>query len=325
MRAFLRSIARAAAWSLVGILVAAREARAEPSAAELQQARELFTQAERDERAGEWGAALEKLLRIDGIKTTPGIRFHIALCEENLGHLAVALEDYALAEKKSIDERNQEVLAALKEPVARLRARVPRLVVRVPPDVRGVEVVVDGKPLPFAYFGAEVPVDPGAHSIVATAPGRRSFTATPRPSEGEIVTVSVTLEDATAAGSPGEAPVIARPSASAQAGTSKSPRALALGATFGALGLAGAGVISFVVAGAKQSDARSECASRTTGCDDLRGPVRAWDLVALGAWIGAGALSTVAVFLWLAPGAGSAASARLVLGPGDASLMGTFW
>src|SRR5262245_1557810 len=143
--------------------------------AELQHARDLFAQAEKDERAGDWTAALEKLRRIGQIKLTPGIRFHTALCEEKTGQLVLALEDYARAETQASNERNSEVLSALKEPLAALRARIPRVIVRVPPDIRGAAVSLDGKPLSAGYWGAELPVEPGTHTVEARATGRRSF------------------------------------------------------------------------------------------------------------------------------------------------------
>src|SRR5690349_2844775 len=115
--------------AIAATCLVASGAQAQPTAAELQQARELFSQAEKDERAGEWTAALEKLRRVAQIKTTPGIRFHTALCEERLDQLVSALEDYARAETQANAEHNTEVLAALKEPLASLRARIPRLII----------------------------------------------------------------------------------------------------------------------------------------------------------------------------------------------------
>jgi hypothetical protein len=298
-----------------------------PSPAELRQARELFAHAERDERAGDWTAALGKLRHIETLKATAGIRFHIALCEENVGLLAAALEDYAIAEKRATDEKNREVLAALKEPMAELRARVPRLVVRVPPDVKGVAVTVDGKPLSPGYFGAELPADPRAHGVEATAPGKKPFSARVVSPEREATVVDVVLDDEvpptpTAAPRPAPPPETPAPRPPSPARRGGSGRTAAIATTAGAIVMAGAGIGAFVAAGAKQSDGQGACATRTAGCDDLRGPVRTWDALALGAWIAAGALGTVAVVLWALPADGRAASLRV--GPEGARVVGTF-
>jgi hypothetical protein len=76
---------------LFGLLLAPTTSRAaEPTKTELAAARDLFARAERDEDGGRWGDALDKLRRASSVKMTPGIRFHIALCEENLGQLVAA-------------------------------------------------------------------------------------------------------------------------------------------------------------------------------------------------------------------------------------------
>jgi hypothetical protein len=321
---------RAAAFALALAILAPSSAGADPTTAELAQARELFAQAERDERAGDWTAALGKLRFIEKIKSTPGIRFHIAMCEENTGQLAAALADYAFAERRATDEKNREVLAALKEPMAALRARVPRLVVRVPPDVKGATVALDGKVLPPGYYGAEIPVDPRAHAIEAKAPGKKTYERSVTLAERDAVTVDVVLDDDAVPASP---PPLPLPATSATLGPAPNDEArggrakvAAIAATAGAIVLAGAGVGAFLVAGGKQSDAKDACAARTTDCEDLREPVRTWDTIALGSWIAAGAVGTVAVLLWLAPDPSAKTNARsfVFVGPGSAGVAGAF-
>jgi tetratricopeptide (TPR) repeat protein len=71
----------------------------EPSAAEIQVARRLFRQATEDEAAGRWQEALGKLREIENIKVTPGVLFHIAVCQQNLGRYVEALNDLGRAEE----------------------------------------------------------------------------------------------------------------------------------------------------------------------------------------------------------------------------------
>ncbi len=318
----------------VAVVLAAPHAAAEPSQTELKEARDLFAQAERDERAGDFASALDKLRRVAQIKVTPGIRFHIALSEEKTGQLVLALQDYAQAEKQATDEKNREVLAALKEPMERLRARIPRVIVRVPPDIRGVELLVDGKALAAGYFGAEVPVESKSHTIEARAPGRRTFHTSIVTPEREITTVDVVLEEE-AKPAPFPPPPAPQPSANGRPPAvspqreSSAPEASSSGgktgtilATAGSLALAGVGVAAFFVADGQQGDASRQCKIQVD-CEALRGPVRTWDAVALGSWIGAGALGTIAVVLWLTPDA-SKRSARVIVGPGSAGIAGGF-
>jgi hypothetical protein len=309
------------------------EAQPAPTPAELQQARVLFAQAEKDERAGEWGAALEKLRKVAQIKVTPGIRFHTALCEERLDQLVPALEDYARAEAQANTERNMEVLAALKDPLAALRARIPRLIVRVPPDVKGTSVTLDDKPLAPGYWGAELPVERGTHVVSASATGRRPFSKSLATPEHEITVVDVVLEDQTKTAPPSPPPLPTvggnQPPPPPPPMPSDGPKGQGGGktgailATAGAVALVGLGVGAFLTADGKQSDAKEQCATQTD-CEDLRGPVRAWDALALGAWIGAGALGTIAVVLWIAPSERATTTGRLYVGPGTAGIAGSF-
>jgi hypothetical protein len=196
--------------------------------------------------------------------------------------------------------------------------------------VKGAIVALDGKVLPPGYYGAEIPVDPRAHTIEAEAPGKKAFAKSVTPAEHDAVTVDVVLDDAVSASPPpltlpasSAAPAPA-PTDAARGGHAKIG---AIAATAGAVVLVGAGVGAFLVAGAKQSDAKDTCATRTTDCEDLRGPVRTWDTIALGSWIAAGAVGTVAVLLWLAPDPSAPSvktNARVFLGPGSAGVAGTF-
>jgi hypothetical protein len=314
---------------------------ADPTPAELREARDLFGKAEKDEKAGDWSAALEKLRRVAQIKVTPGVRFHLALAEEKTGLLVTALADYAMAEKQATDEKNRDVLAALREPIAALQARVPRLVVKAPPDVKGLEVSVDGKILAPGLYAAEMPVDPKSHTVEAKAPGKKPFTQTVASQERDTKTVDVVLEDEskvvpapvppvpTAGGAqtpPTTPPVTpSPPPGTTPKGESKTGAVLA---TVGAVALIGVGVGAYVIADGKQSDGRAQCLTLPTqsACDDLRSPVRTWDTVALAAWVGGAALATVAIVLWATPGAGGSAraSGRVYVGPGAAGLAGSF-
>src|ERR1700750_421558 len=106
----------AAAWLLSSLAaLAAAPARADsaptaPSAADLKAARDLFIAAEKDEDAQRWADALDKLERVAAVKRTSGVRYHTALCEEHLGRLRAALEDYKGAAAQARDENATDVL-----------------------------------------------------------------------------------------------------------------------------------------------------------------------------------------------------------------------
>jgi hypothetical protein len=291
-------------------------AMADPSAAELTAARDAFAKAERDEDAGRWDAALEEVRRAAGVKMTPGLRFHTALCEEKLGRLVAALADYAAAEAQAREDGNREVLAAVSEPLADLRKRVPTLTLALPPGLKDASVTVDGTPLPGGSWASPIHLDPGKHAVEGMAPGRRPFAQGVTLAERDAITVQVALPElapapATAITEPPPAPVAPRVS-----------HVGAIAVSAGAVVLTGAGVASFFVAGAKQSSAETAC-RQLVSCSSLRGPVRTFDWLALSAWSGAAIAGTVAVILWVrSPRVDS--TAQLVVGPGSLALQATF-
>src|SRR5262249_11935603 len=72
---------------------AARAAQ-EPSPTEISVARRLFDEGRAAEDAGRWREAAEKFRKATSIKDTPGMRFHLARCEEEQGAFVEALVEY---------------------------------------------------------------------------------------------------------------------------------------------------------------------------------------------------------------------------------------
>jgi tetratricopeptide (TPR) repeat protein len=276
---------------LVGasIALSPADARAQSTAkaADLQAARDLFAKALKDEAAKDWPAALEKLERAAAVKNTPGLRFHIALCKENLGRLAAALDGYTEAEAQARAEKNQEVLDAVAESLTQLRPRVPVITVTVPAGIEGIEASVDQKAVAIAPEGGySLRVDPGKHEIDVKAPGRMPFHTSADVAEGATVTLHAPLEQPPAPAAPA---AIAPPPANESAAPH---RTAAIAFTAGAVVLAGAGVGAYLAA--------DKCPA-TGSCENERSAVRTWDAVALGSWIGAAAAGGIAIYLWLKP------------------------
>ncbi|WP_394843901.1 hypothetical protein LZC95_43465 [Pendulispora brunnea] len=91
---------------------------------DLETSRTLFADAIKDEEAQNWAGAREKLQRAGAIKMTPSIRFHIALCEEQLKYPCEALNDYIAAVNQARDNEDSEVLLASIDGLGRLASRL---------------------------------------------------------------------------------------------------------------------------------------------------------------------------------------------------------
>jgi len=178
---------------------------AEPTPSELALARELFAEASALEEAGNWAAAAVKLREALSIKETPGLRYHLAHCEEQSGQLVTASLEYARA-SELIREGAQapDVAQLLALADQRLAARIPKLILRLPADVQGASVEIDGHGVTPTVFRYPVPLDPGTHQIVARAPNRSEFSRSVSLSAGETRTLDLEL-------SPAPAPISPRP------------------------------------------------------------------------------------------------------------------
>jgi len=305
----------------------------EPSKTELAAARDLFSRAERDEDAGRWTDALDKLRRAGTVKMTPGIRFHIALCEEKLGQLVAALADYAAADAAARSEGNKDVLDAIGDPLAALRARVPTITITLAADARGMEVTLDGLPLASGLLGTPVPVDVGPHTVQARAAGKPPFSKAVNAVEKQTATVEVTwASGAASAPAIGGAPVVPSSAQQLAPETSSAPSrplpTAAIATTAVATAIVGFGVASYFIAGGKQSSAETQCLTElAAACDNLKGGVRTWDALALSAWIAGGAVGALSVYLWTRPVVGASekpSPAALVVGPGAMGVRGEF-
>jgi hypothetical protein len=306
-------------------------AYASPTDDEVRAARELYSQAVQDEDAERWEEARDKLKRVAKVKPTAGISYHVALCEEHLGHLATALALYLVAQEEATRTEAQDVLRLVGPQLTSLGPRVPHLTFQTEPTLRNPSVTLDGAAVASSHLDIPLPVDPGLHHIEASALGRVSSNTTIELHEGDATVFRVSLvpsanpssSAAPAAGAPQPAAAPSTPLPSRSA-SSSSPVSGIVAAT-GAGVLAGLGIGAFVAAGSAHTDAVRECAEMTTSCTSLRQPVRTWDWVAFGAWSGAAASATLAAFLWARhPAEESQRGAHLVVGPGSLGVAGSF-
>ncbi len=306
----------------LALAAASPSAHADPTPSTIQAARDLFAKAEIDEDAGRWAEALDKLRRAASVKVTPGIRFHIALCEEKLNQLVAALADYVAADQAAHEQNNKEVIDAVAEPLRSLRIRVPTLTIDVPAatTLNGVQVELDGKEIAAGLYGVAMPVEPGTHHVQALATGKRPYATDVQLNEREAQTTTIKWVDAPAVVHPSE-PLVQTPPP-VVAADSSGPKLGAIISTVSAVAALGFGIGAYMAADGAQSTLFTECPTMIS-CDSLKTPVRTWDAVALASFIGAAGLTTLAIVLWVKPSA-HAVKAALTLRPGGLSVSGSF-
>jgi PEGA domain len=186
-RRFISSLAFACA------LVAALPASAQDTP-ELKKARAQFQQATELEQAGNWTAALQAFREVGQVRMTPQVRFHIAVCEENLGRLVAALGGYELA-LADADKVNPDFKGEVEANITKLRARIPKLVIERGAGASAAAIELDGIAVGNSSVGVEVPLDPGPHAVTAKAPNRKPFEANVTLTERETTRLEVKLAE----------------------------------------------------------------------------------------------------------------------------------
>jgi hypothetical protein len=146
------------------------------------------------ERYEEACPKFEESLRLDN---GMGTQFNLAHCWEKLGRTASAWAlflDVAAAARAGNQPQRE---AAARERAKALEAKLTRLRIDVVDPAPGMKIERDGQDVGKAAWGTDVPVDPGQHVIVASAPGKKSWSSeTQVPASARTMAVKVpTLED----------------------------------------------------------------------------------------------------------------------------------
>jgi len=290
--------------------------RAEPGPAELGEARSLFADATALEAQGDYAAAAGKLKRALSIKETPGLRYHLAHCEEQLGALVAAGNDYdRAAELIRAGASAPDVEPLLPLAADRLASRVARLEIVVPAGAHA-SAELDGVALPPSAFGGPVKVDPGAHRLLVRSPGQADFRADLSFASGERRTIKVFVEAAPPPQGSPPAPVAPPPSQQADQGALGGREVVLLSEA--ALTLTGLGLgIGFLVArnnaAGRVEHAQSgvDAASPgTSGCGTQPAPAACTDLeqalddhsrastLATAGFVGAGVAASALAVTW---------------------------
>lgn len=150
---------------------------ASPARASDPEAQMLFEEGKRLMAKGDTAAACERLEASQRIEPAGGTLLHLAACREKQGRTATAwaLYNEALSAARRAQRRDREQAAS--ERIAALEPRLMRLRIVVGPAARLPELTItrDGRPVDAAAWGLAVPIDPGPREVVASAPGRKSW------------------------------------------------------------------------------------------------------------------------------------------------------
>ena len=167
----------------------------------------LFDEGRRKMAAGDFAGACPKLAESYRLDAGTGTLTALAVCHEGQGKTASAWAEFiqVVSEARQAGRADREAFA--RQHIDGLEPKLSKLTVAVDPadaQLADIEVRRDGTVIKPAAWGTAAPVDPGAHTIEATAEGKKPWTATVTvgPSR-DMQTVSVPrLEDAPAPSAP---------------------------------------------------------------------------------------------------------------------------
>jgi hypothetical protein len=270
----LREKVRCPAGLAFGLLLSmssATSAFAEPTPQERALGEALFEEGRALMARGNLKEACPKLAESYRLDPGGGTLLNLALCHSREGKIATAWVEFrdsqAIARRDKRLDREEAAAAEMR----RLEAMLSRLSIIIPPEamVPGLSIKLDDTLIAKAAWGTKVPIDPGKHSIVAEAPGRRTFATTVEigPTAAEPTVTIPPL--AAAPRAPGNAPSSPPPVVSASPETNTSPPQLPprgsgqrmAGYVIGGVGVAGIGIgAGFGVAAIfKQKDSNAIC------------------------------------------------------------------
>jgi alpha-tubulin suppressor-like RCC1 family protein len=263
---------RAAAWAALAAaaLLVSTPARAEPTPADAALAETLFREAKRRMAEGDHDRACPMLAESQRLDPGGGTLLALALCHEAAGKTASAWVEFEDALTVALRDHDASREAVARQHIASLEPRLSRLQIVVSKEagaIPGLTILRDGKPLAEPSWALDAPVDPGEHTVLATAPGRAEFreTVVVGPS-ADSKRIAVPMLAAT----PPEA-TRSRVAAGAQSATSSPsrwPAAVAYGTAALSAGALVVGGAFFLRARDEEQTARDACPS--DACSDRR-------------------------------------------------------
>ena len=172
-------------------------------------AEQLFRDGRALLEAGKTDQACEKFAASQRIAPALGTTLNLALCREKQGKTATAWSLYMDAEATATRAGDAARARFAHDHVAALAPQLKKVVIEVPTPPPGMGVTLDGTQLPGGALGTEIPLDPGEHDLVVTAPGKKKWEQAHLALGPSATTVHVRVEledDAAAATAPATSP-----------------------------------------------------------------------------------------------------------------------
>ena len=303
---------------LIAALLAATPAAGQEVKKDPASAAALFQEGREAARSGDYPAACAKFTDSYRFDPAVGTLLNLADCNERLGRLASAWQLFSQAAEQLPPDDSRKAAAAAR--VAALSPRLPRLAITLTPDApEGTKVTRDGVELGSGSLGSALPLDPGEHVVVVTAPDRTERRFTVSVTEGKPHSLRVEPGAPAARPSPAATSTATRPEAPPPGRGGMSTTRVA-GLVVGGAGVVGLGVavVTGLILPGKKSTVDEHCDANKL-CDregyDAAQSGQTLSTVNTAAWIAGGIATGVGATLFFLGDGGHEPSAAVAVSP----------
>ncbi len=229
----------------------------QPSAADLESARELFKEGREARQAGDLRRAIERFKAAHAYGQTPVTALELGRTQMQAGDLIEAREVLLSVARMKVQPDETEKSAAARAEAADLaeevKKRIPTLAVKITgvTSDAAAQVTVDGATVPIVGLSGMRKANPGKHVVVARA-GAHEETRNVELEEGKTQDLAIDLT-----GGQGAAPAPTAPVTADTSGKKISPVTW-VGLGVGVVGI-GVGTVTGILALGKASDVKNAC------------------------------------------------------------------
>ena len=188
---------RGLAWAVLAATLVTSPLLAQPSGSNKAAAEALFREGKKLMGEKKFGEACPKFADSQRLDPGAGTLLNLAFCYEANGQLATAWATYQDAGAAAKAEQNTNYMSTAEKRGTALESKLPKLTITIATPVDGMEIRRDNVVVSKAEWGLEIPVDPGSHSISASAPKKKPWsTSVDAVVSGKVNVPIPALEDA---------------------------------------------------------------------------------------------------------------------------------
>ncbi len=141
-------------------------------------AAQLFKDGRSDMALEDWRAAEAKFAASHKLVPAMGTLLNLAVCQARLGKTASAYHAFTEVAREAEHSGRKDRLDLATAEMAKIKPLLADAIIHVQPDVQGLPgftLTIDGSPLPAPLFETRVNLDPGDHTLLATATNKKPW------------------------------------------------------------------------------------------------------------------------------------------------------